>query len=292
MSSAKWWDALPRPVYAGLEPVETQQSWFEVYRVEPDIFVLYESGHFEENICYLVLGKERAALIDTGLGIGDIRELVDELTELPVSVINTHSHWDHISQNYMFEDVAMFENESARNSQAGIQGERAQRFIGGDRVWKPFPNGFKPELFTIHPFKVTRWLHDAETIDLGGRRLEVVHTPGHSPDSICFLDEEAALLWTGDTFYPAPLYAHGSGSNIQDYIQSLTRLLGIYSKYETLMPGHNEPCVEKSALKDALQAFLEITNGIGEYVEVSQNVRRYDYERFSIMIRADSTRKA
>ncbi|MEO1573565.1 MAG: hypothetical protein AAFU65_01240, partial [Pseudomonadota bacterium] len=89
---AKWWDALPRASWSRFERVDVTQPWFEVYRVRESVLAIYEPGHFEEVISYLILGAERAVLFDTGLGIGDIEALVNELTELPVMVINSHSH--------------------------------------------------------------------------------------------------------------------------------------------------------------------------------------------------------
>jgi len=99
---AKWWEKLPRPIYDTLERVETSQKWFEVYKLIDDTYAIYEPYQFEEAISYLVIGKKRAIIIDTGTGIGDLKQVVSELTDLPVSVVNTHTHWDHIGNNYQF----------------------------------------------------------------------------------------------------------------------------------------------------------------------------------------------
>lgn len=105
---AKWWEKLPRPIYAKLKKVETSQKWFEVYKLLDDTFAIYEPFQFEEAISYLVIGKDKAVVIDTGTGIGNLKRVVSELTHMPVSVVNTHVHWDHIGNNYQFEEIACF----------------------------------------------------------------------------------------------------------------------------------------------------------------------------------------
>ena len=78
------------------------KNWFTVKRWNSDTFVISEWRHWEETHCYLLLGKERALLIDTGLGVGDLRAQVEQLTDLPVLVVSTHVHWDHIGGHRQF----------------------------------------------------------------------------------------------------------------------------------------------------------------------------------------------
>jgi glyoxylase-like metal-dependent hydrolase (beta-lactamase superfamily II) len=92
-------------------------------------------------------------------------------------------------------------------------------------VWKTFPSYFDAETWRIYPFNVTNWLKDGDTIELGRRSLEVIHTPGHSPDSICLLDRENKLFWTGDSFYPAPIYIYSSTTNLDQFIESFSRMV-------------------------------------------------------------------
>ena len=89
-------------------------GWFEVYEISPRLFAIQEPGHFEEPISSLLLGEQLAALIDTGCGVGDLRGVVDELTDLPVVVVNTHTHIDHLGGNRQFERIAMLEHPRSR----------------------------------------------------------------------------------------------------------------------------------------------------------------------------------
>ncbi len=289
---SKWWEILPRKVYSKLEKVETSQPWFEVYKIDPGVYVIYEPGQFEEAISYLVLGKRRAALIDTGCGIGDIRALVREFTSLPIAVVNTHSHNDHIAQNYDFDEVAIYDDPRSREAaKKGCSHEEMAHLITEGMTWKPLPEGFNPETYYVPPFKVTRWLRDGDVVDLGGSRLEVFHTPGHSPDSICLLDRGARLLWTGDLFYTGGIYTYLPGGDVDAFINSYRRIIGLSNLYDRLMPSHNEPWVEKGILSQVLKAVEDIRAGRAKkYIEGLDGklrVRRYNYERFSIITRVE-----
>jgi len=87
----------------------------------------------------------------------------------------------------------------------GIDNNTLQQYVTGDYLWKPLPEGFDPTTWTIPSMKPTALLHDGDIIDLGGRRLEVICTPGHSPGSMCLLDRQNRILFTGDLFFPGPL---------------------------------------------------------------------------------------
>ena len=78
---------------------------FSVEKIDSDTFAISEYKHWEETHCYLLCGTEKAVFIDTGLGVGNIREIVDSLTSLPVTVMTTHVHWDHIGGHRYFEKI-------------------------------------------------------------------------------------------------------------------------------------------------------------------------------------------
>jgi len=109
--------------------------------------------------------------------------------------VNTHSLTDHVAQNYLFDEVAIFDDPAAwRAAEEGMPHEAVVDILAEGLVWKPLPESFDADAYRVPPFKVTRWLHDGDIIDLGDRKLEVFHTPGHSPDSICLLDQDAGLF--------------------------------------------------------------------------------------------------
>ncbi|MCW4049763.1 MAG: MBL fold metallo-hydrolase [Candidatus Bathyarchaeota archaeon] len=288
----KWYEKLPREVWSHYPKVDQTDPWFEIYKLTESVYAIYEDGQFEEVISYLVLGEEKAALIDTGNGIGNIKAVVDGLTDLPVIVVNTHTHGDHIGGNHQFTDVAVLESDFSHNkADNGQTREQMGHYIDGDMVWKPLPPYLDVESWRIHPFKVTRWLKDGDKVELGDRTLDVVHTPGHSPDSICLLDKKNKILWTGDSFYPAPIYVYAPTTNLDQFIASFKKMTDMIPSYEWVMPSHNEPRMERHLIKECYEAAVNIKNGTaGEYTEgeaAGIKVHRYDYERFSLIVRAE-----
>ena len=99
-------------------------DWFTIETIAPDTFALSEYRHWEETHCYLLLGTERALLIDTGLGVSDSRRAVDGLTALPVLAVTTHAHWDHIGGHRHFENTPV-------STRAGRATEASARPSGG-----------------------------------------------------------------------------------------------------------------------------------------------------------------
>lgn len=287
-----WWDVLPRPGYAKLEKVGEFQSWFEVYKLLDGTYALYEPYQFQEAISYLVLGSEKAVLIDTGNGIGNIEEVVSKLTDLPVTVLVTHEHPDHFGGAHLFERVAIFDHPQAiERLKEGVPHERAGRIIDteSDYVWKPLPASVDPETFSIPGVEPTERLEDGQVIDLGGRRLEVIHTPGHSAGSACFLDTDRRLLFTGDHFYPGPLYAHGRDVDVDAYVASNEKLTARMDDYDHVLSGHNEPWVDAEVIPRVTEAFHTILAGEGAFSE-DDGLRRYHFDGFDILIRAEQIR--
>ena len=286
----EWWKSLPRKAYSELRKLESSQPWFEVYKVASEVYVFYEPGQAEEVISYLVAGTERAALIDTGCGIGDVKRLAEEFTKLPIMVVNTHSHYDHIAQNYLFDEVAIFDCPYSRQAaKKGRTREQMAKLLADGLLWKPLPPNFDRANYHVPSFTPTRWLQDGDVIDLGDRELKVFHTPGHSPDSICLLDKDAKLFWTGDIFYTGAIYTYLPGGDLDTFIRSYEKMIALSAQCERLMPSHNEPWIEKEILKEVLEAARDIKAGKSEYVEGIEGaarIRRYDYLRFAIITNA------
>ncbi|MEN6485610.1 MAG: MBL fold metallo-hydrolase, partial [Syntrophobacteraceae bacterium] len=284
MKPADWTKNLPRPAYKNLKKISAEDNWFSVYDLGHGTYAIYEDGQYEESISYLLLGKDRALLVDTGNGIANLRAQVRELTGLPVLLVNTHHHIDHVGSNYLFDEIAAFDDDmglARRTAALGYFHEKAKTYIGGSAVWKPYPEGFDPAAFCIPPYRITRWLIDGEIFDLGGREVEVLHTPGHSPDSICLLDRGARMLWVGDMFYTGQIYTWLAGGDLNLLIRSYRRLLDLFPHYDLLMPSHNEPAIEKEMLRKALDGAVQVRDGSGEYIVLEGGRRKYDFGRFA-----------
>lgn len=258
------------------------QGWFDVEEVEPGIFRIDEPLHFEWVKSYLIVGRERAALIDTGTGVGDIRAVVEDCTSLPVRLINSHGHWDHIGGNIRFDDIAIHDSE-ARKLEQGVSRERmrgnfAPRFLTG-----PLPDGVDPDDLAIPPSTATTLLHGGETIDLGGVTLRVIHVPGHSPGSIVFFDRARGILFSTDVAYAAPLYCYSAESNFEDYRKSMRLLATLAPDVRAVYGSHNETPFGPELLISMAKAFEDVAAGEVEPV-VEERYRRYEFDGFSLLL--------
>ncbi|MBS3819255.1 MBL fold metallo-hydrolase [bacterium] len=283
----KWYSVHPRPVYSTLEKVGTFQKWFDVYKLTEDTFAIYEPNQFEEALSYLALGKNKAVLIDTGTGIGNIKAVTEKLTDFPVTVVLTHEHYDHVAGAYRFDEIIMYDNKKALQVlKKGRDNASLQQYITDDYLWKPLPTNFDPEAWTIPSMEPTEVVKDGDIIDLGERTLEVIYTPGHSPGQMCLLDKKNRILFTGDHFFPGPLYAYPHDVDINDYIASNKKLVERIDEYDHLCPGHNSPWVKSEVIPRVSAAFKKIFSGKGNYSE-DNGLRRYHFEGFDILIRRD-----
>lgn len=278
-----WWDNLPREHWDKFEKIEQDQSWFEVYKIDDSIYALYEMGQFEEVISYLILGSDKALLFDTGIGVGDIKKVVSNLTELPVAVLNSHTHYDHVGGNHYFDEIYGTKTEYTLNHTLGRSNDEIREFVGPGWVWKPMPGGVTVDNYESKPFKITNYVEDGSMIELGGRTLEVFLVPGHTPDALVIVDREARLMFIGDTFYPASLYAHMGDADFDSYVKSAEKLAAMASDVDILLPAHNEPWVTSDYLKAMYQGFLDIQKPGAEY-RITDGDREYRFDGFTIMV--------
>ncbi len=279
-----WWDSLPRPEWSAYAKVEQSEDWFEVYRIDDDIFAIYEPGQFEEVISFLIIGESFALMFDTGLGIGNIRRVVDQLTDLDVVVLNSHTHYDHIGGNHLFETIYGTGLDYTAARSQGSPPEAVAGFLREGWVWKPLPPGFDAPKFASHAFEIDHFVSEGDVIDVGGRRLEILFTPGHAPDSICLLDRENRQLFTGDTFYLAPLYTHLPGSSFAAYASTAARLAELAPDIDTAITSHNVPMVDASYMTALGRAFADIEAGRAEEVTISDGYREFHFDGFSVIV--------
>ena len=213
--------------------------------------------------------------------------MVDQLTDLDVVVLNSHTHYDHIGGNHLFDTIYGTELEYTRMRSMGSPPEAVAGFLREGWVWKDLPPGFSAEDFRSHAFDIDKYVYEGDKIDIGGRVLEVLFTPGHAPDSICLLDRENRLLFTGDTFYLAPLYTHLPGSSFEDYARTAERLAGLAGDIDRAFTQHNVPVVDATYMTALGQAFADIESGAATDVTISDGNREYHFEGFSVIVKGE-----
>jgi glyoxylase-like metal-dependent hydrolase (beta-lactamase superfamily II) len=256
----EWCRALPRPEYKTLERVLPSEAWFEVYKVSPGVFAIYEPHQAEEAISYLIVGHKQALLFDTGMGMGDIQKIVSRLTSRPVVVLNSHTHDDHVGGNWQFAFVYGMDTQFTRTNAKGSR-EDAQAEITPDQLCGDLPKGFNPKTYATKPWKISRFIHDGFRINLGGRTVEVLSTPGHTPDAISLIDRENGLLFTGDTYYPAPIWLFRPETNLDEYAGSVKRLADLAPQVKLVLGAHNIPVANPDVLPRLVAAFQTLREG-------------------------------
>ena len=223
------------------------------------------------------------------MGIGNIRQVVDSLIPPTTSLrmINTHTHHDHIGDNWRFAGAILgvrseFAEQSARGSF-----EEAQNELQPGMVWeKHLPTGFDPTTYEIRPYQVNEYLHEGDRIHLDDdRTLQIVSTPGHSPDSISLLDEKHRVLFVGDAFYQGPILLYRPETNLADYRRTLEKLAQLSSQVDLILPGHNVPNVPSNLLVKAAEAIGKVIDGesVGRKTG-DQKYLEYSFGEFSFVI--------
>jgi glyoxylase-like metal-dependent hydrolase (beta-lactamase superfamily II) len=256
----EWCKSLPNPKYKALKRIPLPDTWFEVYEVSPAVFALYEPRQSESTIGYLIVGSQRAILFDTGMGIADIKSIVAQLTRLPVIVLNSHTHGDHVGGNWQFTTIYSMDTDFSRQNAKGSS-KQAQEEIQPSELCGALPVGFDAKTYVTRPWKITKYIHDGEHIDLGDRTIEVLSTPGHTPDAICLFDRANGLLFTGDTYYPGTIYLFAPETNLQAYEASIHRLAALAPQVKEVLGAHNFPLTPPTILPRLVEDFEAVLSG-------------------------------
>jgi len=296
--------------WAGTHP---RTEWFHVRELDQGVHVISEPGHVNS---YLIQGTDVAVLLDTGLGVANIRNVAEGLAGQPLQVINTHYHFDHSGGNRLFDDIAIHEAGKDLLQRPAPEGLAAgymsyvERLLAAwegfksaddvyfhlltsERLLRPLPKGFRPDDYSIVPSIPTRTLVDNEVLDLGGRVLRVLHTPGHSPDSICLIDEKNGLLFGGDTINTGPIYAQLDDSDVEAFARSTARLSEISDAVRRVFVCHFMRLENHSSiLREVAEGFEMILNGEAQYRNnvdcLNYKVREACFDNFSVFLAGDS----
>lgn len=232
-------------------------DWFTVTNIDEDTFIISENKHWEETHCYLICCQHYAALIDTGLGVTNIKQITDKLTKLPILVLTTHAHWDHIGSHRFFPNIAVHDKEKewlSGNFPLPLE------VVKQNLTLKPcdFPPSFNLENYHIFEGSPQKILYDGESIYLGHRLLKVIHTPGHSPGHCCFYEPERKYLYSGDLIYKGCLDAFYPTTDPQQFLNSLEKIQSL--KIDKIFPDHHSLDIPITMRSDIYQAFKKLEN--------------------------------
>jgi hydroxyacylglutathione hydrolase len=233
-------------------------AWFDDYfiveTIDAGTFAIGEPRYYQLNYSYLIVGAQRAVLFDAGTGNRDIVRVVRSLTKLPVTVIPSHLHFDHVGALGHLDHTALVDLPSLRrraDADDGILKLGRYEFLG-------FADGLPTPRIAVDEW----WLPGTD-IDLGGRRLRVLHTPGHTPTSVSLYEADSRRVFVGDLIYPGKLYAFLPGASRREYLETTRRLLALLDPETKIYTAHvaddpviiGAPVVEMADLR-ALEATL------------------------------------
>lgn len=208
---------------------------------------------------FLLAGTEYALLIDSGMQVHTAKELAQELTDLPISLFNTHTDPDHIGSNEEFENIMLNPAELVNYRKS-------------------------PTSQQIIP------IYDGEVIDLGNRTLEAIHLPGHTPGSTALLDTESGMLFSGDPVQDGKIFMFGPMRNLPAYIHSLKRLQKYSDRITSIYPCHGSCPIEPSIIPKLIAGAEKVESNEADFTLTEifgQKVREYDIG-VAILLRDDN----
>ena len=218
---------------------------------------IHENDHVS---IYLVAGSNKALVVDTGWGIGDISGAVKSLTDLPVSAVITHGHPDHVCGAYNFDDVFISEEDKKGLDFYYKRENRSKIFE--NRIKAPYPDGFSKDQWINAKLKNVGMIREGSVFDLGNRKLEVISNPGHTPGSISLLDEKNGFLFSGDSVKYDQILMHlDSSLNLSVYLQSMIHLDLFKAKFRKIFPGHGAIIESNDILDEIIAGVSDIENG-------------------------------
>jgi len=277
---------LPRPGWAAYTKHPASGPWFEVYELGTDLYAIAEPYQWQEVINYLIIGDERALLFDSGNGMGNIKAVTDQLTSLPVTVLASHSHIDHVGGHWQFENVLAPDTEFTRTREQGMDNASVSEEASPAALCTDLPKGVSQAIHHIKPFTPTGRVKDGTQIALGGVTLEVLEIAGHTPDSLALLDRANGRLFTGDSYYKGPIWLFAPETDLLAYQKTLERLTMLVPELKALHGAHNEPFSQPEELIKLRNAFKSVISGQAVPQEVNAAQARYEFETFELLLQA------
>ncbi|MEI4262890.1 MBL fold metallo-hydrolase [Roseovarius sp. D0-M9] len=221
------------------------QEWYKLQEIALGVTAIGEPRYHQQNWSYLICGTDRALLFDTGSYYGTMPPVVAGLTDLPLTVLPSHMHYDHLGNILGFDRIVLPDLPVLRACEANGEVTPTDTLFLGDREDRQAPT-----------FPVAEWLKLDAMIDLGGRQLQLVHTPGHSPDSVSLWDAQAGLFFAADYLYRGALYAQVPGASLAEYLGTAGRLATMLPRDTRILGAHGDAPDEASAEAPVLGAAI------------------------------------
>jgi glyoxylase-like metal-dependent hydrolase (beta-lactamase superfamily II) len=246
--------------------VRGAQRWFEHQAVDDGVLRIREPhvDPFLRANLFLVRGRDRDLLVDTGLGIGSLRGELADLFERPTIAVATHRHFDHTGGLHEFEDVVVHRDDAEAVANAEgfaslvIENYPPEELSGYDpppSLLTALPReGYELGSYAVTAVTPTRVVAEGDEIDLGDRRFEVLHLPGHTPGEIGLWEEATRTLFSGDCVYESGILLDElAESNIPDYLRSMERLREVPAR---IVHGGHDDSFGRNRLLELIDGYV------------------------------------
>ncbi|MFE0624822.1 MBL fold metallo-hydrolase [Priestia aryabhattai] len=217
------------------------KEYFIVNKIDNGIFHIFDPAQVG---CTLILGKEKALLFDTCYGIGDLKTTIRTITDLPITVVNSHGHIDHIGGNWQFDEAYIHSDDLSLAQQHSSQQIRKQ-FITSFKEQSVPPN-FSVDKFIEREIMPLLPIKDGHIFDLGQRQLQVIHTPGHSQGCISLLDKKTGTLLSADIVMPMVWMFFPESTSIKTLVSSLRKLKDL--SFDKIVSSHFQNTFPKNLI--------------------------------------------
>jgi glyoxylase-like metal-dependent hydrolase (beta-lactamase superfamily II) len=202
-------------------------EWYETRSVGDGVTWIFEphvKPFWRCNIWH-VRGRDRDMLVDSGMGVVSLRAQVPLVTERPLIAVASHTHYDHVGAHHEFAERAAHPAEAALLAAPTRANLLIEPYVSDEIFTALPPWPYRSSTYTVRAAPVSRLLEDGDVLDLGDRRFEVIHTPGHSPGGIALFERASGILFSGDIVYDGPLIEDLPHSDAAAYVRSMRRLL-------------------------------------------------------------------
>jgi len=232
------------------------EDWYRLRRLDNGVTAIDEPYIREFYRCNIwhVRGRDSDLLVDSGMGVVSLTDWVPQVTEKPLLAVASHTHFDHIGCHHEFPCRAVHKAEAELLAHPTRQNTLADPYVTDDIFDALPPAPYTSTRYAVRKAPATRLLEDGDILDLGDRRFEVIHTPGHSPGGIALYERASAMLFSGDILYDGPLVEDCFHSNVQDYIHSMERLLRLPVR---LVHGGHFPSFDGVRYKQLIRHWLD-----------------------------------
>ena len=238
---------------------ECGNACYTAFEVLPGVFHI-RSNYGDLVFMTLLIGTERALLIDTGFGYGDLAGFIRTLTDLPLTVVCSHGHVDHNGGNWQFPEVWQSHLDLGVTDWSRCD-ESNDNVI--DFAPAPEHGGFDAEAFLRYDPATTLPLEDGQIFDLGGATVRTILVGNHSPGSCVFFCPERRFLVGGDSIGPAISLANPESCSVEKHLTLLRELREL--PFDTLVSGHSERLVPKAEV----QCYIDVAEHLDEAVHCS-----------------------